>query len=85
MNDKRTLITKTVASASLALALVGGIGSGTAGAQTREHILLARQVGVPAATVELRTGDSTKQIAAGGQDTAGRVNIRWEKIAVPFV
>jgi translation elongation factor EF-Tu-like GTPase len=81
--NKRTLITKTIASASLALALVGGI-AGTAGAQTREHILLARQVGVPSATVELRAGSTVKQIAAGNQDTAGRVVVRWEKLSVPF-
>jgi hypothetical protein len=67
---KHHILTKTIASVSLAAALVAGAGN-AAGAQTREHILLARQVGVPTVQVELRAGSAVKQIAAGSQDTAG--------------
>ena len=37
-----------------------------------------------ASAVELRGGDSTKQIAAGNQDSAGaRARVRWEDLQVP--
>jgi hypothetical protein len=54
---KHRILTKTIASVSLAAALVAGAGT-AAGAQTREHILLARQVGVPTVQVELQAGST---------------------------
>ena len=58
---------------SLSALLVAGVAlgglAGTASAQTREHILLARQVGV---------------VADSPEDTStAKVVLRWEKIAVP--
>ena len=65
---KRTAI-KSLSALVFAGVALGGF-SGTASAQTREHILLARQVGVVA--------------DAPDEPTEARVNIRWEKLTVPF-
>jgi hypothetical protein len=59
---------KSLSALLVAGVAVGGL-TGTAHAQTREHILLARQVGVVA--------------DAPDEPTEARVNIRWEKINVP--
>ena len=66
-------MTTRIATTSLSALLfvgvaVGGL-AGTASAQTREHVLLARQVGV---------------VADSPEDTStAKVVVRWEKIAVP--
>jgi hypothetical protein len=66
-------MTTSIAIKSLSALLFAGVAvgglAGTASAQTREHILLARQVGV--------VDDSPE-----ASDTA-KVVVRWEKIAVP--
>jgi hypothetical protein len=68
-------MTTSFAVKSLSALLFAGVAvgslAGTASAQTREHILLARQVGVVADAPDEPTESQ-------------RVNIRWEKIAVPF-
>ena len=62
------IIAKSLSALVLAGVAVGGL-AGTASAQTCEHVLLARQVGV---------------IADAPEDTStARVVLRWEKIAVP--
>ena len=65
-------MTKSIATKSLSALLFAGIAvsglAGTASAQTREHILLARQVGL--ATPEDDGGTAI-------------VVLRWEKLRVP--
>jgi hypothetical protein len=63
-----SIATKSLSALVFAGVAVGGL-AGTASAQTREHILLARQVGVVADSPEAT--DTTKVV------------VRWEKIAVP--
>ena len=68
-------MTTTFAIKSLSALLFAGVAvgslAGTASAQTREHILLARQVGVVADAPD-ETADTPK------------VTVRWEKLTVPF-
>jgi hypothetical protein len=67
-------MTTSIAAKSMSALVLAGVAVGTlagsASAQTREHILLARQVGVVA--------------DAPDEPTEARVNIRWEKLTVPF-
>jgi hypothetical protein len=67
-------MTTSFATKSLSALLFAGVAvgalAGNASAQTREHILLARQVGVVA--------------DAPDEPTEVRAAIRWEKLTVPF-
>lgn len=65
-----TFVTKSLSALLFAGVAVGSL-AGTASAQTREHILLARQVGV---------------VVDAPEDTAdtAKVTVRWEKLTVPF-